>query len=339
MNSAYSLIRLNRLISSHRVKFFSVWCAHTAGLRHLFLRFDPVIACNLRCTMCYFSDDEYRKKNKGTFTAEEIRRLGELFFPRTLQLIIGCGTEPTLYRDFPDIVALAKRYRVPFVGLTTNGQLLTESHLRSLIANGLDEITLSVHGVRKETYERFMVNASFERFHETLRTLDALKKEAGSARPRLRMNYTVNAENLEELSGFFDEFGRYAIATLQVRPIMDIGGAYRTALGSDLHGRYTEIVGTLAGECRVRNVTFLANRESPDYGGENYYSVIVPAVRRYISPQLVWQSDFRWREESYRQYCRRIGWGKELLRDALSSRERVMSNNARKYPVRYEILT
>ncbi len=339
MNSAYSLIRLNRLVSSHRVKFLSVWCAHTAGLRHLFLRFDPVIACNLRCAMCYFSDDEYRRNNKGSFTPEEIRRLGEIFFPRTLQLVIGCGTEPTLYRDFPDIVALAKRYRVPFVGLTTNGQLLTEAHLRPLIANGLDEITLSVHGVRKETYERFMVNASFERLHETLRMLDALKRAAGSSRPRLRMNYTVNAENLDELSGFFDEFGTYGIATLQVRPIMDIGGAYRTVLESGVRGRYTAIVAALAEECKKRNVTFLANTDSPDYGGENYYSVIVPAVRRYISPQLVWRPDFRWREESYRQFCGRVGWGKELLRNALSSRERVMNDNAGKYPVRYEILT
>jgi hypothetical protein len=28
---------------------------HLAGLRHLILRLDPVIACNLRCGMCYFS--------------------------------------------------------------------------------------------------------------------------------------------------------------------------------------------------------------------------------------------------------------------------------------------
>src|SRR3972149_10344088 len=149
MNSYYSLLRLNRLISNHRLKFLSIWAAHRVGLRHLFLRFDPIVGCNLSCTMCYFSDEEFRRQNRGIFTAEEISRIAKLFFPKSLQLVIGCGTEPTLYKNFPDIVSLAKSYRIPLVSLTSNGQLLTEAHLRSLISMKLDEITLSVHGVQK----------------------------------------------------------------------------------------------------------------------------------------------------------------------------------------------
>src|SRR6266849_394308 len=152
MDRIYKLVKLNRLVRNHRVKFASVLLAHRLGLRHLFLRFDPVMACSLSCSMCYFSNPDYVRQIKGIFSSEEIERLAETFFPRTLQLVIGCGTEPTLYKDFPELVNIANKYKVPFVGFTTNGQLLTAQHIERFIEYHLDELTISVHGVTKGTY-------------------------------------------------------------------------------------------------------------------------------------------------------------------------------------------
>ncbi|MEK7830386.1 MAG: radical SAM protein, partial [Acidobacteriota bacterium] len=87
MDSLYRIIQLNRLVKNHRVKFAAVLAAHHLNLRHLFLRFDPVMACNLRCQMCYFSDDQFRKDNKGVFKPEEIDRLARMFFPKAVQLV------------------------------------------------------------------------------------------------------------------------------------------------------------------------------------------------------------------------------------------------------------
>src|SRR5258706_2568367 len=199
MDAIYKLIRLNRLVRSHRLKFAPVLAAHLLGMRHLFVRLDPIMACNLRCTMCYFTNDEYRKQVKGEFSSQEIERIAELFFRQTLQLVVGCGTEPTLYKDFPEIIHIAKKFKVPFVGFTSNGQLLTKDHISKFVEYGLDELTLSVHGVERGTYERFMGRASYERFHQVLRLVDEVKGERGSLVPSVRLNYTVNAENLAEL--------------------------------------------------------------------------------------------------------------------------------------------
>ena len=288
--------------------------------------------------MCYFSDEEFRRQNRGIFTAEEISRIAKLFFPKSLQLVIGCGTEPTLYKNFPDIVSLAKSYRIPLVSLTSNGQLLTEAHLRSLISMKLDEITLSVHGVQKTMYEKFMVQASYEKLHEVLALLDALKHESRTEYPQLRLNYTVNSENLEELAGFYESFGKYKIATLQVRPIMDIGGQYRTLLESGKIERYNFIIERLSIESRKRGITFLANTADPTYERENYHGVILPAVKRYISPQVVWQPEFDWRAETYDDYCWRVHWDKYLMQCALSTKKNVLHSNAEKYSARYEVL-
>ncbi len=341
MDQIYKLIKLNKFVTSHRIKFASALVAHRLKLRHLFVRFDPVMACNLRCTMCYFSNDDHVKQIKGQFTESEIDRIAKLFFLRTLQLVIGCGTEPTLYRNFPELVSLTKKYKIPFVGFTTNGQLLTQAHIEQLTRNKLDELTISVHGVYQETYERFMAKASYQKLHEVLTLIDQVKKEFSSPHPHLRINYTVNADNLAELRDFYEVFGQYNIRTLQIRPIIDFEGAYRTLLTQEEIPSYNLVIGQLIEECRKRNVTCLVNTEDPSYKKTNITSVILQAVRRHITPQVVWQSDFDWRNETYDEYCKRIDWSRHLRHLIFSNIEEVRTYNAGlwgRHAAKYEVL-
>jgi MoaA/NifB/PqqE/SkfB family radical SAM enzyme len=338
----YTLIKLNRVVRNHRLKFATIWLAHSTNIRHLFLRFDPVLACNLSCAMCYFSNSEYRKNTKGIFRQEEVARIARLLFPKTVQLVIGCGTEPTLYKDFTGLVHLGKRYGIPYVGFTSNGQLLSAQHLEEFVRHGLDELALSVHGVRRETYERFMANASYETFHRVLGTLDRVKNATGAKKPYLRLNYTVNSENLDELGEFFEVFGMYTIKTLQIRPIMNIGGEYQQCLRPGDIDRYRKIVGVLADECRARGITLLANLSDPAYQSENYDGVILQAVRRYIDPDVVWRPDFRWREETYEEFCRRVRWGRHLISCVFSSRDEIVRLNAGysgAYSAKYDVFS
>jgi len=328
MQSVYKLIRLNRVVRNHRIKFAAVLLAHSLKLRHLFLRFDPVMACNLRCRMCYFSNDEYVRQIRGQFSQAEVERIAELFFPLTLQLVIGCGTEPTLYHDFPRLVRIAKRYRIPFVGFTTNAQMISEAQLGEFVDDKLDELTVSVHGVRKETYEHFMSNASYGTLHTNLLALERVKRDKRSTLPRLRINYTVNAENLGELPEFFQTFGEYSISALQVRPINDFGGEYRTMLRGEDMAAYSAIVRELGNECRKRGITYLANLDDPQFLEPNTTSVILQAVRRHITPQIVWKPEFDWRNESYGDFCRRTKWSANLRRLIYSDMDAVKRYNA-----------
>jgi len=312
----YKLLKLNKLVKNHRVKFLALLLADILGIRYLGVRFDPILGCNLRCKMCHFSNPEWREKNQGAFNQEEVSRIAELFFDNTFQLYIGCAAEPTLYKNFTDLVKLGKDYKVPFVGFVTNGQLLNEEHIRDFIDYGLDELTLSMHGVNKETYENFMVNASYQNFKKLLASIDKIKAETNSKLPGVRLNYTVNPDNLDELQYFFDEFGEYNISTLQVRPIMDLGDTvYKNKDMTPFISKYQEIINKLHDKCQERNITFMANRLDPTYSEFNYSGVILDYVRRYISPQIVWQKGFDWKNENYKEYCKRIEWRKELFKN------------------------
>lgn len=324
MKHIYRLIRFNRLITNHRVKFAGVLLWDLLGWRNLFVRLDPVNACNLKCAMCYFSDKEYVKKTKGIFDDRDLARLAELFYPQTLQLMVGCGTEPTLHRNFMLAIKLGREYGVPYIGVTTNGQRLTEEHMEGFMEYGLDEVTFSTHGVRKGTYEKLMVNASFDRFCEMLARLHELKQRRGASKPEVRLNYTVNEDNLDELSDFFKVYGDYHMQTLQIRPMADVGNtAYAYRDFGPLIPRYQQIVAELERECHRRGIVFMATTMDPTYRTRNKSSYVLTSVMRYINPQVVWRPDFDWKNETYRQYCKRTGWRKQLLGNIFTGPEKL----------------
>jgi MoaA/NifB/PqqE/SkfB family radical SAM enzyme len=330
MTHVYQLMKLNRAIKNHRIKFAGIYSLHVLKLRYLFLRFDPIIACNLSCQMCYFSDIEFRKNNKGVFKADEIERLAKIFFPRTLQVVFGCGAEPTLYKNFPSLIKIAKSYNVPYVGLVSNGQLITEEHIEQLIEYGLDELILSVHGVSKTTYEKLMTNSVYEKFHALLSNLNRIKSKLGVSNPKLRMNYTVNPDNLEELSDFFKVYGNYNIDTLQIRPVMDIGQTgYRDLMLDEFAAKYYSIIDDLHKVCKERGITLLARRNDPAYQTEqeDYSTTITDCTLRYISPQRVWRSDFDWENETYEEFCQKIEFDRSLFKAAFASKDELINNN------------
>ena len=319
-----NLLRLNKLISSPRMKLAGALAFDCLGMRHLIIRFDPVMACNIRCGMCYFSDENWLETHPvKRLNDDEIERLAVMFLPQALQFHIGCGAEPTLYKNFPKLVTLGKKYRVPFIGFTTNGQLLTADKSVALVSAGLDEITISTHGVTRETFERLMKMASYTRFHENIADLVKAKQNAKSNQPRIRINYTVNPDNLEELRTFFDVFGDYGISTLQVRPIIDFGDTdYKNKDLRPLHASYDNIMGELAEKCQERGVIFLANRKNFAYDNPGSSSFVYDeAFLRTIDPYCVWREDFDWRMQTYEEFKRQIGYRRQLFGYVLKPRK------------------
>jgi MoaA/NifB/PqqE/SkfB family radical SAM enzyme len=324
------LVRLNRLVPSNRLKFLAVLTADLFRVRHLILYFDPIQACNLRCGMCHFSDNKWLKNHPvKRFSDSEIRRLADMFFPQAVQLHIGASMEPTLYKGYPFLVTLGKSYKIPFISLTTNGQLLTSQNIRLMIEAGLDEITLSTHGIRKESYEKLMQGASFETFHRALRTIVKLKREYAATKPAIRINYTVNPENLPELGNFFDQYGDYDITTLQVRPMFNVGDTtYRHRDLTAHDEEYNRIIDLLIVGCRRRGVALLANKHDPGHQRNNKFAVVYDkAVFRYIGPDAVWRDGFDFRSETYRDYVRRIGYRRELLKYVLQGDASLLNNS------------
>ncbi|MDX1279114.1 radical SAM protein [Oceanihabitans sediminis] len=330
----YKLLQLNRKIKSHRIKFFGLWLLHKFNKRYLAVNLDPVMACNLRCKMCYFTDADYVKTLKGQFKPEELEQVAKTIFKRALKLQIGCGTEPTLYKNLPEIVKLGKQYGVPYISLTTNANLLNEESIEALLKAGLNEFTISLHGVTKESYEGFMNKASYKKFHNAFNAFQKLKSKY---KFEVRINYTFNKDNFYELSELFKHFNGESFDLLQIRPIRKIGNTeYNDFDLESLREDYPKVIQEIRANCKANNITLLASIEIPKKSDINSSSLIFDYTFCYVSPNNLWKNGFDWKNETFNQYSKRIGWSKQLFSNIFKSEKELKSlSNRLNYEVEF----
>lgn len=278
----YNILRLGTQIKSRRLKLLGIWLFHVLGKRYIGVFLDPVLACNFRCKMCYFSDEEKRKSLRGTLKYEEIEAIAGSLFHRVLKLQIGCGAEPTLHKDLVKIIALGKRYNVPYVSLTTNGNLMT--------------------------------NGKFDLFRRLLADVAEIKKQHPQF--KLRINYTINNDNLEELNRIWEVVGD-ELDILQLRPIQKIGESeYQDFDLTNIYARYDAILVPLIEECRRKHIICLApDKQNIIVLEENDAddNSIEKITYCYVSPQECWQDEFDYRTETFESYAAAHHMGRKLL--------------------------
>ena len=320
MNIYQSLKYFNK-IKNPSLKLLGIYLLHILGKRYLGVFIDPVLSCNLRCRMCYFSDEEKRKTLKGKLDDAAIEKIAQALFHRALKIQIGCGAEPTCSQSIPLLISLAKKYKVPYVSLTTNGIRLTEENIREYLLAGLNEITLSMHGVKKETYEYFMTNSNYDTFRRVLTYLSDVKNDFPDF--KIRINYTMNEDNFLELNEFFDLFDTIQIDVLQLRPIQKAGNTvYDNFSHEQLEKMYDTTIRSIKEKCAERNIICIApSKTGISASSENTNSVIVDSAYCYVSPNTCWESDFNYNTDTYESYAKATKLSRKLLNNVFSRKK------------------
>lgn len=324
----YRLLRLaSRGTLPRPLKLLGLGAMLLAGRRVAGVFIDPVLGCNLRCRMCYFSDPARRAELHGVMTDAQIQRAEKALFSRALKLQIGCGAEPTLYPRLRELIERGRRAGVPYISLTTNGQLLATGRvsLLELVEAGLNEITLSMHGTSAPVYEELMPGASFDR----LLDLTALLRQVKQRFPQfnIRVNFTVNSLNVNDLAD-----GRFWAVwpdgvqpdIVQLRPVQDLGESdWRDFDLTPLIERYDSTIGAVAAECRRRGITCIApaladiRAVASEQSGTD--ALIEDLTYCYVSPTLCYKEDFR-ADDTFTTYHRRRHTARTLFAAALLPR-------------------
>lgn len=316
----YKILRLNSLIKSDRIKILGAGFLFAMKRRYLNVFLDPVLSCNFRCMMCYFSDPEYKPAG-GRIELEKLDLLAKNFFENALKLQIGCGAEPCLYKHNSEVITLAKKYKVPHISFTTNASLLDYAKIKDLVSAGLDELIVSMHGTSKEVYEKMMPGAKIEKLHEVLAAVKEIKKDFPHF--KLRINYTVNPDNINDLANFTEYLDNYSIDILQIRPLRRLGNsAYSDFNLKREQEQYSEIVTSLEKRCSESGVVSLVTHIIPD---EIIYRKI-PDISEYT---YCYVSDKQWGDENfdpekmtYHKYQRKNGFCKRVIEDVFFTRSR-----------------
>ena len=153
------------------------------------LRSKPVLVyaeattrCNLHCFMCRLSFPETTRQTREHMRLETFARLEPLLEPGSRLSLFGLG-EPLLNPNFVEMLRIAKE-RGSFVGLNSNAMLLTERIARAMVELEQDLLVVSFSGGTRETYERVITGANYERVLGNLRRLNELKAEHPALSPQ-----------------------------------------------------------------------------------------------------------------------------------------------------------
>jgi molybdenum cofactor biosynthesis enzyme MoaA len=278
--------------------------------------------------MCYFSAPNHHVSDNPDMTQEQLQQMSDLL-RHALKLQIGCGSEPTLYPHLVDIVRLGKECGVPYISLTTNGQLIANGRvdLIRLIALGLNEITLSMHGTREATYEHLMQYAKFERLRKTLAILHDAKQKFPEF--QIRVNFTINSLNIQDLKndGFWSIWDEAQVwpDVIQLHPIQHLGDStWQDFDLSFLQSCYDETIGSIISKCKQKGITCIAPTQSELTIIESKQeqidlSVIEDITYCHITSDVCYQDDFDRQHDTFASYHHRKHTARKLLRGAFCS--------------------
>lgn len=144
--------------------------------------------CNFRCAMCKI----WQFKNKETLPLDLFKNLVN-DIKETCCYLSFSGGEPLLVPDIFERIIYAKKF-IPHVHLVTNGYLLTKEIAKKFSQSGLDEISISIDGL-KQTHDKIRgMEGAFDR---VITAIENLKKYA----PKINIviNTTIAPWNIDEL--------------------------------------------------------------------------------------------------------------------------------------------
>ncbi|MBX7244809.1 MAG: radical SAM protein [Candidatus Sumerlaeaceae bacterium] len=202
---------------------------HSPGNPRLHVRMDITNKCNLLCPMCHYPLTV--KEHKFDMEPELFRKIADQVFPHAASVALACKYEAFMSRHIDEILEIAGASACRNIGIVSNATLWNERRLRTILSNdAFDVLHVSVDGGTKATYERFRVNANFDKFIRNLELFARLRREMGRTRPALRLNTVFMKSNAAELPLILDLAIRVEATRLEVIRFLPINGSLDEAI-------------------------------------------------------------------------------------------------------------
>jgi len=156
-------------------------------------------SCNNNCVFCSEADEYIRDLRPKTIKQikKEISEVRKYY-----DFVNFMGREPTLRKDFIEILEFTKKLDFKQVGFTTNGRLLAyKDFVKSIFTAGVNQIVISLNGATSEVHDsQTQVKGSFFQTIKGIKNVIEFKGE----RVSLIVNLLLNKANYFELAKMID---------------------------------------------------------------------------------------------------------------------------------------
>ena len=169
--------------------------------------FELNATCNLRCPMCPLSVESNNDKKDILFPFDIFCSIIDDGVSKGLKAIkLNYLNEPLLRKDLEKFIDYAKKAGVLDIYFSTNGLLLTEDRILSLVESGLDRIQISIDAYSKDVYDKIRPGSNYERVINNVLNLIDIRKRLNSITPLIRVNFVrteLNEHQLEDFVNFW----------------------------------------------------------------------------------------------------------------------------------------
>jgi MoaA/NifB/PqqE/SkfB family radical SAM enzyme len=162
--------------------------------------------CNLHCPACRF---HYRKSNAKKenipvkLFADICKQLRDM---KTHTITITGQGEPLIHPHLPELIKHARDAGLR-VTMTTNGTLLNESKVRTLVNLGLDHLKVSLWAGTLQEYTKSYPGVDpncFNAIIDGLNILSRYKREQKSKQPYVVLHHPISSINYDKLDAIID---------------------------------------------------------------------------------------------------------------------------------------
>ena len=160
--------------------------------------------CNLACVQCLRSRG-LKPYALGDITFENYTRILAQF-PHVMTLCLNGFGEPTLHKQFFEIVAHTRRER-PWckISIYSNGMTIDEEKAHQLMDCGLTEVDISIDAAHPDTYRRVRRGGKLPILHQNITRLMQIRRETRARFPMVGLNFVMLNENEGELVPFIEQ--------------------------------------------------------------------------------------------------------------------------------------
>ena len=152
--------------------------------------------CNLRCRMCDIPKNPSRIEDE--LSVSKIKDIILQIKDMGIKHIIFSGGEPLLREDLIELVEFAVANSIKMVDIITNGILLTDDIIQSLIKLKLNHITISLDGLR-ESNDKIRGEGVFDKAETNIDKFNYYKSQLDSSFPTVGINFTIMDENINDI--------------------------------------------------------------------------------------------------------------------------------------------
>lgn len=167
----------------------------------LHLEASIIAGCNIRCFMCsigLLSPEENKALLQKRMTQKTFDILARETFPFAESIYFGIGGEPTIHPLFCHFIQQAHHHGLK-VNITTNGMTLYRKKIAEACVNYVNDVTISIDGARKETFETIRSGASWSKLLRGIDMLNTLRSSNPNSNMQLTINMALMKDNIREL--------------------------------------------------------------------------------------------------------------------------------------------